>query len=62
MTIRIGSVAPAIAGASQDGPHGLVFYKVTCPTCQMAAAPVSGFERAYPYVLGYSSRTSVSVG
>lgn len=48
MTIQIGSVAPAIAGASQDGPHGLVFYKVTCPTCQMAAAPVSGFERAYP--------------
>ena len=49
MAIEIGSVAPKVAGASREGePHGLVFYKVTCPTCQMAAQPVSGFERAYP--------------
>jgi peroxiredoxin len=25
----------------------LVFYKVTCPTCQMAAPKLEGFERAY---------------
>ena len=48
MAIAIGSSAPTVPGASRQGPHGLIFYKVTCPTCQMAAAPISGFERAYP--------------
>lgn len=37
-----------MAGATRSGPHALLFYKVTCPTCQMAAAPMGGFERAYP--------------
>ena len=48
MAIAIGAEAPAVEGASQTGPHGLFFYKVTCPTCQMAAEPVGRFEEAYP--------------
>jgi thiol-disulfide isomerase/thioredoxin len=44
----VGSPAPEIADATQEGPHALVFYKVTCPTCQMAAPAIDGFERAYP--------------
>jgi peroxiredoxin len=31
-----------------SGPSLLFFYKVTCPVCQMAAAPASRFEQAYP--------------
>lgn len=47
--LAVGEVAPAITGAGfGDGPVGLFFYKVTCPTCQMAAPKVSAFERAYP--------------
>ena len=40
-----GTPAPAIPGADlHDGARGVVFYKVTCPTCLMAA-PVA--ERLY---------------
>jgi thiol-disulfide isomerase/thioredoxin len=46
--IGIGERAPAVQGATQEGPHALFFYKVTCPTCQMAAPKVDGFEAAYP--------------
>lgn len=31
-----------------DGPLALVFYKVTCPTCQLAAPKLHGLEQAYP--------------
>jgi hypothetical protein len=31
-----------------DGPVGLFFYKVTCPTCQLAAPKMRAFERAFP--------------
>ena len=48
MAIAIGADAPAVEGASKSGPHGLFFYKVTCPTCQMAAEPMGRFEAAYP--------------
>lgn len=48
MTIPIGSAAPQVAGTDIDPPHVLVFYKVTCPTCQMAAPVLDRFERAYP--------------
>ena len=47
MSIAIGSQAPPAPGAP-EGPHALLFYKVTCPTCQMAAPPLDRFERAYP--------------
>lgn len=47
--IAVGEVAPRIPGVTfGDGPVGLFFYKVTCPTCVMAAPATSGFERAYP--------------
>ena len=48
VTIAIGAEAPRVEGASQPGPHALLFYKVTCPTCQMAAEPMARFEEAYP--------------
>jgi peroxiredoxin len=46
MTVRVGSRAPGVPGVSQAGPHALLFYKVTCGTCQMAA-PVLDRFRAY---------------
>lgn len=48
MAIDVGSEAPKVPGATQTGPHTLVFYKTTCPTCQMAAPAFDVFERAYP--------------
>lgn len=48
MTIPVGSAAPPVAGVAAGLPHALVFYKVTCPTCQMAAPVLDRFERAYP--------------
>ena len=48
MVIPIGTHAPEVRGATIDGAHALVFYKVTCPTCQMAAPEIDRFERGYP--------------
>ncbi len=47
--IEAGEVAPPVPGLSfEDGPFAVLFYKVTCPVCQMAAPKVGRFERAYP--------------
>lgn len=47
--LQPGSSAPAISSIDfSSGPTVLFFYKVTCPVCQMAAAPASRFEQAYP--------------
>ena len=47
--LQIGDVAPAVPGVrADDGPLGLFFYKVTCPTCQMAAPTMARFEGALP--------------
>ncbi len=47
--IEVGEIAPPVPGVSfEDGPFALLFYKVTCPVCQMAAPKVDGLERAYP--------------
>ena len=47
--LQVGAVAPEVPGVRfGDGPLGLFFYKVMCPTCQMAAPKVGTFERAYP--------------
>ncbi len=44
-----GSAAPkAPAFDPADGPKVVFFYKVTCPTCQVAAPKVQAFEEAYP--------------
>ena len=47
--LDVGQVAPPIPGvALGGGPVGLFFFKVTCPTCQLAAPTMGAFERAYP--------------
>lgn len=47
--LTIGDAAPVIPGVMfGDGPCGLFFYKVTCPTCQLAAPTMNAFERAFP--------------
>jgi peroxiredoxin len=48
MVIAIGASAPPVPGTSPEEAHALLFYKVTCPTCQMAAPPLDRFEQAYP--------------
>jgi thiol-disulfide isomerase/thioredoxin len=52
--IAIGDEAPAIPGlAFEAGATALIFYKVTCPVCQMAAPKVAILEDAYPgHVIG----------
>jgi thiol-disulfide isomerase/thioredoxin len=46
VTIEVGGTAPNVAGAP-TGAHALVFYKVTCPTCQMAAPAFERMASAY---------------
>ena len=47
--IAPGSDAPAVPDVDFGaGPTALVFYKVTCPVCQMAGPKLETFERAYP--------------
>jgi AhpC/TSA family protein len=47
--LEVGDVAPAVPGvAFEEGPMGLFFYKVTCPTCRLAAPTMGAFERAFP--------------
>ena len=47
--IAAGSVAPRLPDVDLDaGPWAILFYKVTCPVCQLAAPPLGEFERAYP--------------
>jgi thiol-disulfide isomerase/thioredoxin len=48
MRLVRGEPAPPVVGATHDGPHALVFYKVTCPTCRMAAPSFETFASAYP--------------
>jgi peroxiredoxin len=48
MALSVDSRAPHVPGATSDGPHVLVFYKVSCPTCQVVAPAIDVFERAYP--------------
>jgi peroxiredoxin len=48
MPIRPGEQAPPVEGIRGRGPFALLFFKVTCPTCQMAAAPLSALANAYP--------------
>lgn len=44
-----GSPAPPIPGAERaDGPSVVFFYKVTCPTCQLAAPVAERFASAFP--------------
>jgi peroxiredoxin len=47
--LQPGVSAPEVPGVDfASGPTVLFFYKVTCPVCQMAGAPVGRFGQAYP--------------
>lgn len=47
--LAVGDAAPQIPGVPFDAePVALFFYKVTCPTCQMAAPTMAAFERLAP--------------
>jgi hypothetical protein len=48
MAIAIGDAAPRIEGATLDGPHVLVFFKVTCSTTQLATPAIERLAQAYP--------------
>ena len=49
MPIEPGIRAPQIEGvAFGDGPVALLFYKDTCPVCQMTAPLTAAFEAAVP--------------
>ncbi len=38
--LQPGDAAPPIPGATPERESAVVFYKVTCPTCQLAAPPM----------------------
>jgi thiol-disulfide isomerase/thioredoxin len=46
--IAPGAPAPPIEGISEDGARAIVFLKVTCPVCQMAAPKVQALGDAFP--------------
>jgi thiol-disulfide isomerase/thioredoxin len=47
--VAAGKKAPPIPGIDvAAGPSAIVFYKVTCPVCQMAAPKLATLEQAYP--------------
>jgi hypothetical protein len=48
VAIAIGDVAPRIEGASSEGPHALVFFKVTCSTTQIATPAIERLAQAFP--------------
>jgi peroxiredoxin len=48
MAIATGTQAPAVDGATREGPHVLVFFKVTCGTTQLATPAIERLGRAFP--------------
>ena len=47
--LAVGDKAPPVPGvAFGHGPVGLFFYKVTCPTCALAAPKMRAFEDVVP--------------
>ncbi|SRR6266508_4932783 len=46
--ITAGTAAPEIPGIESNGPRVLVFYKVTCPVCELAAPKLGAFAGAHP--------------
>ena len=48
MAISIGAQAAPVRGADVDGPHALVFYKVTCGVTEMATPAIERLAQAYP--------------
>jgi hypothetical protein len=52
MAIAIGAPAPPVPGMRFEGPHALVFYKVTCSVTIMAAPPIARLGDAYDGAVG----------
>jgi AhpC/TSA family len=48
MAIATGAQAPPVEGATREGPHVLVFFKVTCGTTQLATPAIERLARAFP--------------
>jgi hypothetical protein len=48
MAIATGAQAPPVEGATLEGPHVLVFFKVTCGTTQLATPAIERLARAFP--------------
>ena len=48
MAIAVGDDAPRVEGATPEGPHALVFFKVTCSTTQLATPAIERLAQAFP--------------
>lgn len=49
MALQPGTAAPEISGADlSSGPTAVFFYKVTCPTCQIAAPVAERLHGTFP--------------
>jgi hypothetical protein len=48
MAIAIGAAAPRVDFVTDGGPHGLVFYKVTCSVTRLAGPPIAALGAAFP--------------
>jgi hypothetical protein len=48
MAIAVGDDAPRVEGATREGPHALVFFKVTCGTTQLATPAIERLAQAFP--------------
>lgn len=48
MAIATGAQAPPVDGATREGPHVLVFFKVTCGTTQLATPAIERLGQAFP--------------
>jgi AhpC/TSA family len=48
MAIAAGVQAPPVVGATREGPHVLVFFKVTCGTTQLATPAIDRLAQAFP--------------
>ena len=46
--IPVGTAAPPVPGVDLSGTRTVLFYKVTCPVCQMAAPLAERLAQAYP--------------
>jgi hypothetical protein len=48
MAIGVGDDAPRVEGATTEGPHALVFFKVTCSTTQIATPAIERLAHGFP--------------
>ena len=48
MAIATGVQAPPVDGVTLEGPHVLIFFKVTCGTTQLATPAIERLGQAFP--------------